>query len=315
MKNRLLIALMLLVLALVTFPVMGLLAENDDLNSGNGSAPPKDAVVHWAKGQSGNKSPVGGPRSNPNLSFHGGPVLNNTITVHPIFWGVKWADTTNFVKDKITGMLDFYTGMSGSSYAATNTEYTDGAGHHVTTAIVVPPPQYGFDTTPAAGGSRTINILAEACKMYPNPSPNDYYPVYVDIPRGSAGYCAWHSAGTCNGVPVEFAFFFNLDGDAGCDPQDGSSNHSQGLEAIANVSGHELSETMTDTQLNAWYDNSGSENSDKCAWSFGTSLLNFTNGTQWKVQGNWSNAAYNSPTRGYANRSGQKGCLDGGNYQ
>src|SRR2546426_1138209 len=105
----------------------------------------------------------------------------------------------------------------------------------------------------------------------------------------------------------------NLDGDAGCDP--GYTSHSQGLAALANVSGHELSEALTDPRLNAWYDSGGAENADKCAWAFGPILIPFSwNTTGWKIQGNWSNSAYNSTTRGYANRSGQKGCIDGGTY-
>ena len=47
---------------------------------------------------------------------------------------------------------------------------------------------------------------------------------------------------------------------------------------------------------------------------FGTPLLKFANRSQWKIQGNWSNAAFNAAT-GYANTSGQKGCIDGGNYK
>ncbi len=118
------------------------------------------------------------------------------------------------------------------------------------------------------------------------------------MPRGSAGYCAWHSGGTCGGHRVEFAFFFKLDGDSGCDPQDTSGLHSQGLAAIANVSGHELSEARTDpASPGAWYDSSGQENGDKCAWTFNVPLVTFSNGTQWKIQGEWSNAAYNSGHR------------------
>jgi hypothetical protein len=71
-----------------------------------------------------------------------------------------------------------------------------------------------------------------------------------------------------NGVLVQFAFFFNLDGDPGCDAQDSSNTHSQGLEALANVSGHELSEALTDPHGDAWYDRKGAENADKCAWTF-----------------------------------------------
>ncbi len=55
---------------------------------------------------------------------------------------------------------------------------------------------------------------------------------------------------------------------------------------------------LTDPQLNAWYDQKGAENSDKCAWTFsGTVSI----GTQsWKIQGNWSNAAALAKS-GYAN--------------
>ena len=89
--------------------------------------------------------------------------------------------------------------------------------------------------------------------------------------------------------------------------------HSQGLAALSNVTGHELSEARTDPRGAGWYDSSGAENSDKCAWAFGTPLIRFSNRSEWKIQGNWSNAAY-SGGFGYLNRSGQPGCLDGGNY-
>jgi len=40
----------------------------------------------------------------------------------------------------------------------------------------------------------------------------------------------------------------------------------------------------------------------------------FLNGSQWKIQGNWSNAAFDAGT-GFANASGEKGCIDGGNFK
>jgi len=47
----------------------------------------------------------------------------------------------------------------------------------------------------------------------PDSSGNGYYAVYADTPRGNANYCAYHSYGTCGGVPLQFAYFFKLDGD------------------------------------------------------------------------------------------------------
>jgi hypothetical protein len=222
-----------------------------------------------------------------------------------IFWGTSWA---GYNGDKITGLDTWYVGHGGSNYAKTCDEYS-GTNGQVSASTT----HQGHVVDTSAAPSRapaTSTILAEVCKMIGNPVADGYYPVYTDTPRGGASYCAWHSYGTCGSTPVQIAFFFNLDGDAGCDPQDTSGLHSQGLAALANVTGHELSEARTDPRNGGWYDSAGAENGDKCAWTFGAPLVTFANGTQWKVQGEWSNAAYNAGT-GYPNSSGQHGCLGG----
>ena len=203
------------------------------------------------------------------------------------------AGKLSFAGDKVTGLASFYTGLGASNYAGTNTEYTDNGlltGTHVSSGVSY----NGSATDASSAGTRapsTSSVLASVARAVPAPVAHAYYPVYSDIPRGHSGYCAWHSVGTIDGTEVQFGFFFALDGDSGCDPSDGSGLHSQGLAALANVSGHEYSEMVTDPALNAWYDSSGAENADKCAWKFGSSLLPFLNGSRWKVQGNWSNAS------------------------
>jgi len=270
--------------------------------------------IHWARGfepnarltqEASRPQPLRTTRS-ANMTYHGGKILPYTYT-KAIFWGTSWGTYTG---DKITGIDAWYTGFGNSNYAKTVDEYTG------TNGTVTPTSTYQghvIDTTASAGGGNTTTILNEVCKIVTSPDTggNGYYAVYVDQPRGSAGYCAWHSAGTCGTTAVQFAFFFKLDGDAGCDPADTSGLHSQGLAAIANVSGHELSEARSDpANPGAWYDSSGNENGDKCAWTFGAPLVTFSDGNSWKIQGEWSNAAYTAGT-GYANSSGQKGCLSG----
>jgi hypothetical protein len=240
------------------------------------------------------------------MTFHGGKIMTTAVTT-AIFWGPSWATTPG---DKITGLDSWYTGHSGSNYAKSVDEYTGTNGQ---VGDVTTYQGHLIDTSAAKGGSNTSAILAEVQKMIPNPDPsgNGYYPVYTDVPRGNAGYCAWHSAGTANGVPVQFAFFFKLDGDAGCDPADNTTGHSQGLAALANVTAHELAEARSDpASPGAWYDSSGAENGDKCAWTFNVASVTFSNGSNWKLQGEWSNAAYTAGT-GYANSSGQRGCVSG----
>jgi hypothetical protein len=265
---------------------------------------------HLAKGQS--KPGGGGGRQLPNLTYHNGPVMTVATEVHPIFWGNSWTDA-NFVGDKETGLASFYNGVGGSSYLSTNTEYTQSGGAHVLNAVNHPISSSVDTSNAPSGAPSTGAILAEVCAVIgSNVKSNGYYPVYVDTKRGNTGYCAWHSWGTCGTTNVQFAFFFNLDNDPGCDPQDNVNGHSQGLASLSNVSGHELSEMLTDPRGTGWYDRQGAENSDKCAWTFGGPTLVFSNNSAWKVQGNWSNIANNNG-QGYVDGSLVRGCIDGTN--
>ena len=287
------------------------------IESAGHQTPEADVMgIHWTREEHAARVASGGKRSSPLMTYHGGKILPTVVT-KAIFWGPSWANAT-FAGDKITGLDSWYVGHSGSNYAATVDEYTDtvNGGHTVGSTGFVHQ-GHVVDTSTASGGGSTSTILNEVCKqitagnIVPDASGNGYYPVYTDVKRGNANYCAWHSSGKCGTQLVEFAFFFNLDGDAGCDPQDTTTGHSQGLAALASVTAHELSESRSDpASPSAWYDGSGAENGDKCAWTFNVPSVSFPNGTSWKLQGEWSNAAYNAGT-GYPNSSGQKGCLDG----
>ena len=66
---------------------------------------------------------------------------------------------------------------------------------------------------------------------------------------------------------------------------------------MASVMSHELEESISDPNLNAWYDSSGNENADKCAWTFGSTysfggaVANMKLGTKdFLIQQNWLNA-------------------------
>jgi hypothetical protein len=247
------------------------------------------------------------PTSSVNMTSHGGAIMPTAVT-ETIFWGTRWANSS-FVGDKISGLDSWYSGFGGTTYADTSDEYT-GTNGQVTSSVSFGGHHIDTTTAPTSAPS-TSTILGEVATEIANPVSNGYYAVYVDTPRGHAGYCAWHSYGNIgpNSTPVQIAFFFNLDGDAGCDPKDTSGLHSQGLAALANVSGHELSEARTDPRNGGWYDQKGAENGDKCAWTFGAPLVSFGK-TEWKIQGEWSNSAFTAGT-GYPNSSGQKGCLGG----
>lgn len=279
------------------------------------------------------------------VTAHSSPVVvMPTINTTAIFWGTSWAATnTTFISDKVAGLTYFYSYLGSSTYTGTVSEYF-GSGLPLshTLAAVKTDASRKSSSAPAA-------VLTEVCNLIgaKNIDPNGYYPVYSDLPRGTASYCAYHSAGQCTagGTTVQFAFFFNLNNDSSCDPQSpyapasGSASaqaplfvtgggiapqtQSQGLAALINVTAHELAETATDpvyfprTGSAYWagyFDVAGNEVGDKCAWTFGPSNIAGTKpGTvlvgayDWKLQGEWSNKAYSSST-GY---DSLKGCVTG----
>ena len=251
-----------------------------------------------------------------NMTLHGGNIMPSSAT-YAIFWGPSWNTNSTFTADKITGIASLLGGFGGSNYARTSTEYNGVNGLFVGTPSTY---QGSFVDNGAAPSNapQTSAVQSEVCSVLAahgvTPRSDAIYNVYSTTPRGSAGYCAWHSYGSCAGVAVQFAWYFNLDGDSGCDPQSpASAGHSQGLSAIANVTAHEVYETVTDPRNGGWYDGSNGENADKCAWSFSpnsSSLVTLSNSSTWKLQMEWSNKAFTASS-GYANRNGQLACLDG----
>ena len=265
------------------------------------------APEHLFKGK--DAKPGGGGGGSPQLTFHGGTVLTASRT-QAIFWGSEW-NSAAFAGDKITGLDTFFNGFGGSLYAGASTEFS-GSNGPVTSASTYL--GHVFDSSAAPTRALTTSsAVAEACKVSNNaPDSGALYLIYTSTGAGHVSYCAWHSWGSCsNGALVQVAYMPNIDGIAGCDPGDVSGLHSQGLAAVANVTAHELSEAITDPRGSGWTDSGGSENGDKCAWRFSPNnggVVTLSNGSRWKLQGEWSNAAYTASS-GYPNSSGQLACL------
>ncbi len=275
-------------------------AVGDEATVMHGAPEPKIFKNRQSAGPSG--------PSSPQLVYHNGPVLHSART-YAIFWGPEWSSPT-FAGDKITGMDRFFNGFGGSRYANTSTEFYDSTGTITANAAYQ---GHVLDSSAAPNrAAKTSAIIDEACKMSSNnPDPNGVYFVFTSTKAGNVNYCAWHSWGTCsNGAKIQVAYMPNLDGVAGCDPQDNASGNSQGLAAVANVTAHELVEAITDPRGTGWYDSSGQENADKCAWSFpaGDGLSTLYDGSKFKIQMTWSNLAYANKT-GLVNRNGQLGCV------
>jgi hypothetical protein len=287
------------------------------------------------------------------VTYHGGEILPAT-SIYAIYWGTSWS-TPSFVQDKIKGIEQWYSAYPGSDYEngtmseycsgttvgsttcpATGVTYIETADNHTVSGITYNGSEDTIDTSTAGSGAKTSTILTEVCKVIQSkvtantgfvPTANDYYPVYVDLPV-SGGYCAYHSYGTCTYTPtggsptnvtVQFGFFWEADGNAGCASGDGpftssatvngatfpvsfKTMHSEGLASLIDSTAHELSETRTDPTFSptAWIDSNGQEVGDKCEWntgypgqnqSTGIPAVALTDGSLWVVQPEWSNKA------------------------
>jgi hypothetical protein len=255
----------------------------------------------------------------PRMFWHRGLVMPQA-NVTAIFWGKRW-NNDRYVGDKIDGLDSWYQGFGNSNYAATSNEYR-GLNGQVTSNVAYA--GHVIDATAATGGYNRAAILKEVCQQVnnnPDPTGNGYYPVYTDIPRPAGSiYCAYHSWGSCPGSNtwLQFAFFWSLEGPPGggkegCSVkhQEGELGHSLQLAALADYSAHELSEARTDPNSllgrSGWFDVAGNENGDKCLAIYGDGPVTFSNGSQWKIQSEWSNQAY----LGHNGLGFLKGCLPG----
>jgi hypothetical protein len=219
-----------------------------------------------------------------NLIDHGGRILPAS-NIYYIWWG----NPGGWPSDAQAGLTTLAGGLNGSSFMNDIfPQYmrNSGASTQYVTSL------YDSSSTPPSRGPSVSTIVKEACKVITasgqQPDPTALYMVLTsNFPKG-VNYCAWHSWGTCNGATIQVAYLPNTTGVSGCNvSQLSCNNYSQGTAGIANVLSHEFSEAITDADGSAWYDSSGSEIGDKCAWQF-QSCVNLTT-SSWQLQMEWSN--------------------------
>jgi hypothetical protein len=219
-----------------------------------------------------------------NLVDHGGAVLSTSRT-YAIFWGTQ----SRWPSDAFTGIPTLFDGFNGSQWLGIGQQYMRSAS--ISAAYMTKL----FDSSvPPSHPPKTSAIVSEVAKVLSvnniTPSGTAIYFVYTSNFPSGGGYCAWHSHGSDSGVDIAVAYMPNTTGIAGCDPGNlyNANSYSQGTRSLANVTSHEYMEAITDKDLNAWYDGSGSEIGDKCAWQF-SSAVPLTN-SAWQLQEEWSNS-------------------------
>jgi hypothetical protein len=255
--------------------------QKDD--EGNG-----DIFVHGKNPHEAFAPTAGGTNSLSPLVNHGGPVLS-TPTAYLIWYG-KWNQSNG--SDTPAGQAlvrTFLGGIGGTPYFMINS--VSGGYGGITGGVSLSP----LEVTVAASGNRltdagvkTIVSNAISSGQLGPANPNGIYFVLTSSNVAKSGfcnqYCGWHTYANIGGTNVQYSFVGNANRCLNsCAAQTISPNGNAGVDGMISVVAHELEEATTDPRLNAWYDSSGAENADKCAWTFGSAQTLLPSGAYYNM--------------------------------
>jgi hypothetical protein len=255
----------------------------------------------WGERQVHSQANKARPRNTNGISYHGGPIMTGTKHVYYIWYG-------NWSGNSATSILtDLASSIGGSPYFNINSTYTNGSGgkvDNIVNYVSSTTDSYSQGTAFGDAGVQAVVSSAISSGRLPKDTNGIYFVLTSQDVNETSGfctqYCGWHTHGTISGSDIKFAFIGNpARCPSACAAQTTSPNGNAGADGMASIIAHELEEAATDPDLNAWYDNRGYENADKCAWTFGTestasngSKYNVTLGSrQYLIQQNWVNAS------------------------
>jgi hypothetical protein len=222
----------------------------------------------------------------PDIAYNGGPVMT-TPTVYLIWYG-NWNQSNG--SDTPAGQAivrDFLHGLNGSPYYQINSLYGTPSGSF---AVGTETTDTGSQGT-RLSDSKVQLIVSNAISTgkLPSDTTGVYFVLTSSNVSESSGfctkYCGWHTAGTISGSNIKYAFVGNANRCLNaCAAQTVGPNGNAGVDGMVSVIAHELEESNTDPNpRSGWVDANGSENADKCAWTFGQSLSTDANGAYYNM--------------------------------
>jgi len=245
---------------------------------------PPDVILHRTNPHIAGQPTAGSTSATTPISYHGGPVMG-TPNVYVIWYG-DWNQANG--TDTAAGqqiVRDFLSNIGGSPYYKINTKCSAGG------STIVGAVNYGGETTDAYSQGKKLtdqkvaNVVARAINGADLPADeNGIYFVLTssdvnELSGFCTRYCGWHTYGSLSGLNIKYSFVGNAARCLrSCAAQSVGPNGNAGVDGMISVVAHELEEANSDPNLNAWYDSSGAENADKCAWTFGQNQYPTANG-------------------------------------
>jgi hypothetical protein len=277
--------------------------------------------------------PAGAPAP-VNMAYFGGHV-QIAPKIYLVLWG--WGQPGAFSRPGSDPdgagqrMIDFITALGGTGWAGSQTQYyqlVGGVQQHITNPANQLGGVWRDDTNPIHNNVTGLELAQEAQRAVAHFGVTDLKNSQFVIAQpqnfneqgfnAGTGYCAWHDYTQQQyypGVQEGIAFTnqpYVINMGANCGQGSVNAGVAGTLDGVTIVLGHEIEETVTDPgaedvingqQLGGWYDYSGYENGDKCAWvgynglapaspvPGGLNTITGNDGKPYAVQSLWSNDA------------------------
>ncbi len=223
------------------------------------------------------------------LDYHGGPT-QHASSVYLVYYGSQWNSDPNGVKPYMQNLFNGL-GTSSDSWSRVASQYTDNSGLGPSFSGAELHGTWSDNASSAPTNPTAAQLSSEAnrgASHFGVSGPN--VQIVVLSPSGthpdgfpSAGFCAWHD---WNGTVTYTNMPYVLDAGSSC----GANSVRGPLDGFSIVGGHEYSETLSDPELNAYWDTqTGEENGDLCAWQ-GLASISLPTGS-FPMQPTWSNSA------------------------
>jgi len=264
--------------SLAVWVVFGMGVPASAYAQANEPGPPK--IIHRTNPHGvGLSAPAGSTTATSPILNHGGPIIL-TPTIYIIWYG-NWNQSNG--SDTPAGQQivhDFAGTLGGSPY------FTDINGSYgVAQALLAKETtdSYSRGTRLRDADVQLVVTSAISSGRLPYDANGVYFVLSSSDVSELSGfckmYCGWHTAATPTVGHIRYAFVGNPNRCLNaCAIQTVGPNGNAGVDAMVSVIAHELDEAASDPDLNAWYDKNGSENADKCAWTFGHAQYQVANG-------------------------------------
>jgi hypothetical protein len=286
--------------------------------------------THKLAKQLGLISPAGAPPPIGPIVYHGGPVMNGLLHFYVIYWqpstlqdGSATTISAGY-KSIETALVRNYT---GHSLSAINTQYYQGSapktyigGNGMLAASITDASPYPVSGCAASIGANCItdaqlqaHVSAVMTAHGWTGGLNNMFLVFTSKGEGSCFdttvylcstetanvtpyFCAYHSHFSSSpDIIYTNQPFGNPNYCLGSGKQPNLRLGGAEADPATTAASHEISEAITDPLLNAWYDSSGNENGDLCAYSYGVNgydagLANqLWGGVYFELQQEWNN--------------------------